>query len=105
MKQITKETGKLIGLNIRKVDPDAEIILFGSRARGEEREDSDWDILVLTDKSVDAQQEFSFRDLLYHLELELNQVFSVFFYAKNEWEDKGRFSPLYWNVKKEGISL
>ena len=29
--------------------PDAEIILFGSRARGTARPDSDWDVLVIVD--------------------------------------------------------
>lgn len=28
----------------------SEAILFGSRARGDYREDSDWDILILLDK-------------------------------------------------------
>ena len=30
--------------------PEAEIILFGSRARGDARPDSDWDILILVDR-------------------------------------------------------
>jgi len=34
-----------------------KIILFGSRARGDYREDSDWDILIVTKKlSVGGQQ-------------------------------------------------
>ncbi|MBK7338020.1 MAG: nucleotidyltransferase domain-containing protein [Saprospirales bacterium] len=33
--------------SIRQVDPQAELILFGSRARNEERSDSDWDLLIL----------------------------------------------------------
>ncbi|MCX7727801.1 MAG: nucleotidyltransferase domain-containing protein, partial [Chitinispirillaceae bacterium] len=30
-----------------------EIILFGSRARGEEKVDSDWDFYVVVDKEID----------------------------------------------------
>lgn len=30
-----------------------EIILFGSRARGEEREESDWDFYIVVDKDID----------------------------------------------------
>lgn len=33
--------------------PDAKVILFGSRARGEERSDSDLDLLVIKDGDVD----------------------------------------------------
>ncbi len=33
-------------------DPQAKVILFGSRARGDHRKDSDWDFLVLTKKKL-----------------------------------------------------
>ena len=61
------------------------MILFGSRARGEEREDSDWDILILTDYPIDVKIERKFRNELYNLELESNECFSVFVYSKEEW--------------------
>ena len=35
---------------IREVEPTAQIILYGSRARGDAREDSDWDVLTIVDK-------------------------------------------------------
>ena len=31
------------------IDPTVQAILFGSRARGDAEEDSDWDVLVLID--------------------------------------------------------
>jgi len=34
----------------RRLLPDEKMILFGSLARGDAREDSDWDLLVLLDK-------------------------------------------------------
>jgi len=43
------------------VDDKAEVILYGSRARGDEREDSDWDLLVLTDESLDLAKTRDFR--------------------------------------------
>jgi len=33
---------------VLELDPEAEVVLFGSRARGDARADSDWDFLVLT---------------------------------------------------------
>lgn len=40
-----------IGRTARSVAPTAKrVLLFGSRARGDEHEDSDWDVLVLLDK-------------------------------------------------------
>lgn len=35
----------LIRNTIREAEPTAQIILYGSRARGDAREDSDWDVL------------------------------------------------------------
>jgi uncharacterized protein len=37
---------------IQNIRPDAEIIIYGSRARGEGRLDSDYDLLVLLDDEV-----------------------------------------------------
>ena len=40
---------------IKKIDPEARGILFGSRARGDFRTDSDWDFTILTKKRASRQ--------------------------------------------------
>lgn len=105
MKERTREIGKLIRQNIEMIDPKAEIILYGSRARGDERADSDWDILVLTDYLVDLKKEQVFRDNLYDLELETGELFSIFVYSKSNWDKNQRITPFYYNVIQEGIKL
>ena len=37
---------------VLSIVPDAKVMLFGSRARGDWHEESDWDILVLTEQEV-----------------------------------------------------
>lgn len=105
MKTKTEFISQLIRNSINSIDPKAEVILYGSRARGDERTDSDWDILILTDYSVNLQTEKKFRDKLYDLELETGEPFSVFAYSKNEWKTKQRITPFYQNVTQEGIRL
>jgi predicted nucleotidyltransferase len=105
MKAKTKYISNLIRLNIQEIDPDAQIILYGSRARGDDRKDSDWDILVLTDYPTDINRESVFRDHLYDLELETGEPFSIFVYSKADWTTKQKCTPFYFNVVNQGILL
>lgn len=105
MKERTKYIGKLIRQNINSVDSAAVVILYGSRAKGNEHTESDWDILVLTDNPVDLKMERKFRDNLYELELETGEPFSIFVYSKSDWNLKQRITPFYYNVMQDGIKL
>jgi len=105
MKTKTLHISQLIRHYINAIDPKAEVILYGSRARGDERHDSDWDILVLTDYSVDLITERKFRNKLYDLELETGEPLSIFVYSKNDWQTKQRITPFYENVTQEGVRI
>ena len=41
-----------IKANVLEVVPEAEVWPYGSRSRGDAREDSDWDVLVLSPQSA-----------------------------------------------------
>lgn len=105
VKERTRYIGKLIRQNINTVDSAAVVILYGSRAKGNEHTESDWDILVLTDYPVDLKMERKFRDNLYELELETGEPFSIFVYSKSDWNLKQRITPFYYNVMQDGIKL
>lgn len=105
MNRKTKIITKLIRKKVSEIDPQAQVILFGSRARGDERIDSDWDVLILTEYSIDIEKENQFRNHLYDIELETGEPISLFAYSKADWNTKQRISPFYANVRKEGISL
>jgi predicted nucleotidyltransferase len=95
-----------ITMAIHDQDPSAQAFLFGSRARGDHKHNSDWDILILVDnKNVTNEIEDKFRDVLYNIELESGQIISTFIYSKDYWQKKLKLSPLYESVKKEGIKL
>ena len=87
-------------------DPGAEVYVYGSRARGEANANSDWDLLVITPKSVVTYEyEFTLRDKIYDLELSTNEVISVVVYTKKDWNERKNISPLFKSVKQEGIRL
>ena len=94
----------LIGERIWKKDPNAQVILFGSRARGQATSNSDWDILILTN-SPNVTREKEYREELFELELEIGEPISTFVFSKNEWESKHSITPFYQNVKNDGILL
>jgi predicted nucleotidyltransferase len=90
---------------IRAVDPTAQVILFGSRARGDAKIDSDWDVLILIDSPVTVDIERAFRYKLFDLELETEEVFSTFIHNKKVWNAKHKVTPFYKSIKKEGVRL
>ncbi|MCC8155211.1 MAG: nucleotidyltransferase domain-containing protein, partial [Tannerellaceae bacterium] len=85
--------------------PNDKLILFGSRARNDAKEDSDWDLLIILNK---AQRDFN--DLLYYktpfidLGWDLNEHFSTQIYTSGEWE-RSKPSLFYKNVQNEGIEI
>ena len=80
--------------------------MFGSRARGTHRPDSDWDVLILVDEpTITYEIEDKFWDSLYDLELASGEIISAFVYSKDYWKEVLRFSPLYEHVSRDGIKL
>jgi uncharacterized protein len=90
---------------IKSIDPTAKVILFGSRARGDAKHDSDWDILILIKDAVTSEIERTFRYKLFDLELETGEVFSTFVYNTDTWNKKHRVTPFYKSIKQEGVLL
>ena len=85
--------------------PFARAILFGSRARGDSRVDSDWDILILLDKDrITSDDMDSISYPIRELGWELDEMLNPIMYTSKEWESKS-FTPFYKNVMKEGVLL
>ena len=91
---------------IKAQDSKAQVILYGSRARKDAKRDSDWDILVLLNKPlVTLKDEQRIRHSLFDIELETGESISTFVYSFDDWNTRLSVTPLYENVKNEGIYL
>jgi len=79
------------------------IILFGSVARGEAKEDSDIDVLIVVKK-----EDFKLRRVLigvaFDILLETGKDISVKVLSKSEFEERQNFSFLR-NIISEGVKL
>lgn len=105
MNYIQKITAKIKKV-VNRISPNAEIFLFGSRAREDARQYSDWDLLILLNvKNIPFQFETKLLDEFYEMEIETGEVISPLIYTKNDWNKKHSFTPLFENIKKEGIRI
>jgi len=91
---------------VRAIEPEAEIILYGSRARGDAQPDSDWDFLILVPGKVDWQRKDRLRDKLFDLELETDSILSTLIVNRDDWAT-GRMSRerIKANVEQEGVPI
>ena len=89
----------------QQILPDEKVILFGSQARGDAHEESDWDLLVLIDKEKRTSEDydkyaFPFDELGWNYGVAINAIL----YTQKQWE-QGRIFPFFKNVMREGIEI
>ncbi len=91
---------------VRTVVPNADLILYGSRARGDANDDSDYDVLVIVDGPVNMALEDRMRTSVYPLELETGAMITLIVYGREEWNSPlQRATPFHENVEREGVLL
>lgn len=98
---VTEQARAVFGDTLR------EVILYGSYARGDYKEWSDVDIMILADvdeltaKKLD--KELAKR--LSNLDYRMNMLLSTIIVPFSRFEYFNEHYPLYMNVRKEGIRL
>lgn len=82
-----------------------KIIFYGSRKRGDNNNDSDYDILLITEKPVDYNFKNEVYEKLIDIDIENEILVDYKFIGKDELATlKGR-QPYITNALKEGIYL
>lgn len=79
--------------------------LYGSRARGDAKPTSDWDLLVILDKDKLNGEDYD--RITYPFTLlsgDIGEIINPIMYTKREW-DAYSFTPFYHNVQDDKIEL
>ncbi|AIY91039.1 nucleotidyltransferase family protein [Geoglobus acetivorans] len=101
IKEVILEIAEEHGIEVEKV------VLFGSRARGDFKEDSDWDILIVTNERLDKNAKSKFilevrREIVWKLEVPVD----VIVVDSNKY---GEYEQVYGSVigqaASEGITV
>ena len=95
---LIRETGRKV------VPPDGQVWLYGSRARCDAHEGSDWDILILLNKpkleASDYDVTYPFRELGW----DIGEEISPHIYTRKQWNEWS-FLPFRKNVERDKYVL
>jgi len=111
------EKEKLIGPHVKRVllgcrdricanYPTAQIVLYGSQARGQGGPGSDFDLLVLLKEDVTAEKKQVIQDALYEIGLAQDLVISTIIRSCDAWNSPiSKAMPLYRIIQEEGLQV
>lgn len=86
--------------------PEVEIILYGSKARGDFGKESDIDLLILVKSIVNSSLEEEITHISFDIELNYDVVFGKIIENKDYWNlPLAKAMPLHLNIDKEGVYL
>ena len=99
IQEFIDRVNKLLGKRVKK------IILYGSYARGDYNENSDIDIMILTD--LTNEEIIEYRELVSNIEFDTNFEVMISPLVKNieKFEYWLKALPFYMNVQREGVVL
>jgi len=99
-KRAIKEAAKLLKEKFMV----SEVILFGSKARGDDDPESDIDLLLLTPEPLSWQERENIINTLFDVELAYDVVISIMDTTVSEWEN-GVFTvlPIHKNISRDGV--
>lgn len=96
---ITKIKSRLINMFD---DLTFQIYCYGSRVTGQNL-DTDFDLVIITDKKIDKIEKDKVYDVIYDFGLENDILFHPLFFSNDEFEWIYSELPLVKNVKSTGI--
>ena len=86
--------------------PESEVILFGSRARGDHQPNSDYDILVISKNSLDNHQRLHFQALIRRSLAREDILADIVIHSLNSIEEKSNLpGHIVRSALNEGVRV
>lgn len=83
----------------------SHVYLYGSRARGDDNDESDWDLLLLIDKdNITNSDHDNYAYPFTSLGWDCGEAISPILYSKKQWESYS-FTPFYKNLEHDKIQI
>lgn len=90
---------------LRKHLPVNQVILFGSKARGDDHDDSDIDLLLLTTHRLTWEEQGRASELLFQLQLDYSVLFGLVLVSEDDWfRGVYQVMPLRDEVERDGVA-
>ncbi len=85
--------------------PQAQVALFGSRAKGRPNDESDWDILVITPGPATSRLKNNIHDALFPLSVEIGSFINTLVVGAKEWENDPSYYSLHQTMNGNMVLL
>jgi uncharacterized protein len=97
---------EVVARTLKSQFPVEEIILFGSKARGDYDAFSDIDLLLITTKRLHWKEEKAIVEVLFEIGMTHDVIFTPLFVSNEEWKG-GLFTqfPIYSEILRDGAVI
>ena len=96
---------ELIKSEVHKILPDSKVSLFGSRANGYANEESDWDILILTQLKPDAKTKKLVHDKIFPISVSITAFFNIIIVSESDWNYNPSYYSLHQSVSSQKVLM
>jgi predicted nucleotidyltransferase len=102
-----QQTFQSIKATVSRFLPDAKVLLFGSRARGQETKDSDYDLLIVTNDTFAPRVKMDWESKIRKtLVAALKAPFDVIVASQNEVDEKKNLTGhIIQYAVREGVEI
>lgn len=100
-KAFKREVQKILGDNL------VSVVLYGSRARGTAKEDSDMDILLLTKEQIERSgpEDWALSEVSGRFLTEKDMLITAIPYTVEKYEKEKEWLPVLHWIEKEGVEI